>query len=200
MTHMNDESSRYATSLTLLQDLRQGDDQGWQRFVYLYTPLVFAWARQAGLQDADAADICQDVFRAVSAGIDGFDHDRPAASFRGWLWTITRRTLSKFFGREVGRANAAGGTEAIKKFLRFPDWIDDEEIPDAGSAESEVIRRAAELIRGDFEDNTWQAFWMSAVDGMQASDIAERLGMTNNAVRQAKFRVLARLKEFVGFE
>ena len=145
---------------------KAGDNGGWSRFVHLYTPLIFAWGRKAGLQDADAADICQDVFRAVSAGIDRFDCDRPASSFRGWLWTITRRTLGRYFGREIQSLNAAGGSAAMMRLSEFPNWIDDDVAPEVDSAESEVIRRAAELllVPGDFEEHTWRAFWMSAVD------------------------------------
>ena len=197
---MDQPKSRWATSIGLLHDLKVGDDSGWRQFVHLYTPLIFALARKAALQDADAADICQDVFHSVASGIHGFQHDQPAHSFRGWLWTITRRTLSKHFGREVAFPDAAGGTDAMNRIADVPDWIDDEAVPEVMSAEAEVIRRAAELIRSDFEEHTWQAFWMSAVDEMSASDIAQKLEMTPNGVRQAKFRVMARLKEFVGFE
>ncbi|WP_083905015.1 RNA polymerase sigma factor [Rhodopirellula sp. SWK7] len=191
--------SRYATSLGLLQNLKAGEDQGWRQFVHLYTPLIYVWCRKAGLQESDSADVCQEVFRAVSSGINGFHYENPSHSFRGWLWTITRHSLSKHFGREEKSPKAAGGTDAIARLSQVPDWIDDDEFPEAESAESEVIRRAAELIRGDFNEKTWQAFWMSAVEEIPASEIAERLGMTNNGVRQAKFRVVARLKEFVGF-
>ena len=194
---MNQPKSKYATSLGLLQDLKEGDDSGWRQFVHLYTPLIYAWCRKAGLQESDAADVCQDVFRDVSTGMHSLKYDRPDHSFRGWLWKITRNRLSKHFGRANKAPAAAGGTERIRQLSQVPDWVDDEEVPEAATAESEVIRRAAEIIRGDFKENTWQAFWLSAVEDMQASDIAERLNMTANGVRQAKFRVMARLKEFL---
>lgn len=196
---MDGPTSRYATSLGLLQDLKSGDDSGWRRFVHLYTPLIYTWCRKAGLQESDSADICQDVFRDVSSGIHGLQYDSPSHSFRGWLWTITRHRLSKYFGREAKHPRASGGTTAIGLLAEAPDWIDDEICPESESAETEVIRRAAEIIRGDFSEKTWQAFWLSAVEEVQASDIAEKLQMTPNGVRQAKFRVMARLKEFVGF-
>ena len=197
---MEEPRSKYATSLGLLQNLKVGDDLGWRQFVHLYSPLIFAWCRKAGLQEADAADVCQEVFRAVSNGIDGLEYSSPAHSFRGWLWTITRRTLSRHFSVAEKLPRAAGGEDAAMHMALIPDWIDDEQIPDAESAESEVIRRAAEIIRGDFTEKTWQAFWLSAVEELPAADIAERLGMSGNSVRQAKFRVMTRLREFIGFE
>lgn len=195
---MNESRSQYATSVGMLLDLKQGDADGWRQFVHLYSPLIYAWCRKAGLQESDSADICQDVFRDVASGIRGLKYDSPAHSFRGWLWTITRHRLSKFFGRLEKTPRGSGGTTAAARLAEAPDWIDDEECPQTASAESEVIRRAAEIIRDDFSEQTWQAFWLSAVEEMQASDIAERLGMNKNAVRQAKFRVMARLKEFAG--
>lgn len=196
---MPTENSRYATSLSLLQGMQAGNNDGWDKFVHLYTPLIYFWCRQARLQEADAADVCQEVFQAVARGIDGLAYDQPSHSFRGWLWTITRRTLSRHFKRISDSANASGGTDAHRVMHQVPDWIDDEQVPESASGEAEVIRRATELIRDDFEDKTWQAFWLAAVEGLQASDIGERLDMTPNNVRQAKFRVMSRLKEFVGF-
>ena len=194
---MDQAKSQYATSLGLLQDLQAGEDSGWRKFVHLYTPLIFAWARKGGLQEADAADVCQEVFRQVSGSIKTLDFERPDRNFRGWLWTITRRALARYYGKEAKAPNAAGGTTAVRKLGQIPDWIDDEEAPETPSADAEVMLHAAEIIKGDFEEHTWLAFWMSAVEEQQASDIAEKLGMTRNAVRQAKFRVLTRLKEFV---
>ena len=57
---------------------------------------------------------------------------------------------------------------------------------------------SAIALFGDFEEQTWQAFWMSAVEDMQAPEVAEKLGISANAVRQAKFRVVRRLKEYLG--
>ena len=58
---------------------------------------------------------------------------------------------------------------------------------------SGLYRRALELIRDEFEERTWQAFWLSAVEGREAPAAAE-LGMSPVAARIAKSRVLARLR------
>jgi RNA polymerase sigma-70 factor (ECF subfamily) len=54
------------------------------------------------------------------------------------------------------------------------------------------------LIRGDFEDRTWQAFHRAAVEGQPAAALAAELGMSVDAVYQAKARVLRRLREELG--
>lgn len=179
--------------------MKQGDSEGWKRFVHLYTPMIYSWCRRAGLQEADAADVTQEVFRSVSRGVNGLKYGGQGNSFRGWLWTITRHELSKFFKRHGDRTHAVGGSGAAGMLTQVPDWVTDEECPVDDSAESEVVRRAAELIRSDFEEHTWQAFWLSAVEELSTPEIVKRLDMTPGAVRQAKFRVLARLREFVGF-
>jgi RNA polymerase sigma-70 factor (ECF subfamily) len=63
---------------------------------------------------------------------------------------------------------------------------------------SELYRRALELIRGDFEARTWRAFWMVAVDGVPTAEAAGELGLSTASVRQAKSRVLRRLKDELG--
>ncbi len=67
---------------------------------------------------------------------------------------------------------------------------------DAGGfdVETSLLHRALEIIRPDFEDRTWQAFWRATVEGHTAADIAQDFGMTPRAVRQAKYRVLQRLR------
>ena len=77
------------TSFSLLERLRQpSDSAAWDRFVELYTPLLFYWGRRAGLQSADAADLVQDVFEVLLRKLPEFQYDRQK-SFRSWLRTVT---------------------------------------------------------------------------------------------------------------
>lgn len=190
--------TQWSTSLTLLGDLRVGGATAWRTFLHLYTPLVAAWCRKAGLQEADASDICQEVFQGVNAGITGLQFG-PDHSFRGWLWTITRRCLSRHFERCRNGVNAVGGTDTMVLMGSVPDWIREESASGIKDGAGEVLMRAAEMIRGDFEERTWQAFWLSTVENMPPDEISLRLSMTANAIRQARFRVLARLREFLGY-
>jgi RNA polymerase sigma-70 factor (ECF subfamily) len=190
--------SRWSTSLTLLCDLRVGGATAWRKFLYLYTPLIASWCRKAGLQEADAADVCQEVFHGVNAGISDLRFG-PDHSFRGWLWTITRRCLAKHFERCLNSPTAVGGTDAIVRMNSLPGWIREDSAPDGSDGSGEVLMRAAEMIRGDFEEKTWQAFWLSTVENRPPAEISTQLNMTVNAVRQARFRVLVRLREFVGY-
>jgi RNA polymerase sigma-70 factor (ECF subfamily) len=183
------------TSLTLLQRARNRDEEAWQRLVYLYAPLIDRWCGFQGVRGADADDVRQEVFRAVAGGLDTFRRDRPGDTFRGWLRGITRFKLLDHIRSRQERPEAQGGTDAHHRLQQvagpeFPEETED----DLGG----LYRRTLELVRGEFEPQTWQAFWRSAVDGHSPADIAADLGVTPAAVRKAKSRVLFRIRQEIG--
>jgi RNA polymerase sigma-70 factor (ECF subfamily) len=159
----------------------------------LYGPLVYSWARQLGVPPADAADVSQEVFRAVHGSIQSFRRDRPDDSFRGWLWTITRNKTGDHFRRLEGRPQSPGGSTARQLFEQLPDAPS--EAATGADVLSAVAHRALELVRSEFEERTFRAFWRTAVDGQKAKDVAEELGMTLGAVYMAKSRVTRRLRD-----
>ncbi|MHC5540288.1 RNA polymerase sigma factor, partial [Singulisphaera rosea] len=61
-----------------------------------------------------------------------------------------------------------------------------------------LYSRALELVRNEFEDRTWQMFWLSVVDDRSTADIAAQFGISSVAVRKAKSRVLLRLRQEIG--
>ena len=184
------------TSLTLLGRLRADDADAWARLVRLYGPLVKNWVGRAGVTGADAEDLVQDVFREVVTALASFRRDRPGDTFRGWLRGVTRIALLRH-GRKAGRqVNAAGGTNALERIHALPDESPDDD--DSRAEQHALDRRALELVRGEFEDKTWRAFWATTVEGTPATEAAAALGMSSAAVRQSKSRVLRRLKEEVG--
>lgn len=183
-----------ATSLSLLERVRCDDAEAWGRFVRLYSPLVYGWARKAGLQSEDAADVAQDVFLAVSLHLGGFSKSAPGATFRGWLWTIARNQIRLFYRRRKLRPQGLPAQDCAPAAVSPPSWLDDEAAPASPGDESHLVRRALELIQGDFQERTWRAFWLVAVEGRSAAEAGEELQMTPVAVRQAKYRVLSRLQ------
>jgi RNA polymerase sigma-70 factor, ECF subfamily len=184
------------TSLSLLQRLRQQDALAWERFVHLYRPLILSWCHRGGVRPADMDDLLQEVFVAVAAGMEQF-HRQGEGSFRSWVRGITRHKLLDFYRRQ-GRqtAAAAGGTDAFQALQEVPDPEPDT-VTDA-EEKSGLYRRALDLIRSEFEERTWLAFWQAGVEGQDTAIVATSLGMTPVAVRIAKSRVLARLREEAG--
>jgi RNA polymerase sigma-70 factor (ECF subfamily) len=186
-----------STSRSLLDRARADDSEAWSQLVDLYAPLVGFWCRRSHLPEQDVSDVVQDVFQAVAGSLDRFRNEADRGTFRGWLRVITRNKITDHFRRRQNEPSAAGGTEAHARILQVAEGdLDDE--ADPPSQELALFHRALELIREDFQPNTWQAFWSVVVDGKTPSDVAEELAMRPGTVRVAKSRVLNRLRQRLG--
>jgi RNA polymerase sigma-70 factor (ECF subfamily) len=197
-----DESTRpfglpERTPLSLLERLRNNDAAAWQQLMVLYTPLVRLWCRRAGLGEEDAQDVIQEVFASAATGFGDFHRDRPGDTFRGWLRTIARNAILMYGRRNRGRPRAEGGSSAWQFLQDLPDPLPPPD-EDEQNAVLGTYLAALEQIRDHFEPQTWQAFWRTAVEGVAPLDLATEIGMTPAAIRQAKFRVLRRLKQEMG--
>jgi RNA polymerase sigma-70 factor (ECF subfamily) len=195
----NDKVDRpgQATPLSLLERVRANDPEAWRRLVELYRPLVLFWCRRGGLRGPDAEDVAQEVFAGAATGLAGFRRDRPGDTFRGWLRGITRNQVLLHFRRAQGQPRAEGGSDAWQQLQGVAD-------PLAGPADDEaaevdhLYRRALEQVRSEFGAPIWEAFWQTAIEGSSPAALADELGMTPAAIRQAKSRVLRRLKQELG--
>src|SRR6266404_739698 len=116
------------TRASLLVQIRDGANHAaWQEFVKLYGPVVYGFARKRGLQDADAADLMQDVMRSVSSAIGKLDYDRNQGTFRGWLFTITRNKIFNFLSARRIRPQGSGDTTTNRLLDSQPDANDGSE-------------------------------------------------------------------------
>jgi RNA polymerase sigma-70 factor, ECF subfamily len=177
------------TSPTLLERLRQpGDRAAWAEFVQLYTPLLYHWAQQLGLQPAEAADLVQDVFVNLLQAMPGFQYDG-RRSFRAWLCTLARNRF-----RDLRRKHAP--TPAGSALDSLAGAIDDPALEvDAAEYREYLTDRALQLARREFAPATWRAFWGVVVEGRAAAEVAKKCGLSANAVYLARGRVLRRLRE-----
>jgi RNA polymerase sigma-70 factor (ECF subfamily) len=183
------------TSASLLERARAKDPDAWRRLVALYQPLVRYWIARARLPAQDGEDVGQEVFAAAAAGLQHFRRDRPGDTFRGWLHAITHNQVLLYHRRNQGRPQAEGGSGTWLQ--RVADPADGPEDGEAAEV-SDLYRRALEHVRCEFEERTWRAFWRTVIDTRMPVDVAAELGMTPAAVRQAKSRVLRRLKQEMG--
>ena len=187
-------SSLLSTRPSLLMRIRDAaDGEAWQQFVALYAPLVYRLARKRGLQDADAADVTQEVFHKVSITIQNLDYDPRRGSFRGWLLTLARNGLCDFLARRKQQLQRNGGPATQAMLEELPSQ-DEETALWEREYEQRVLEWAVEQVRPCFKEPTWQAFWQIAVEGKSGEEVAQALGMTVNAVYIAKCRVQARLR------
>jgi RNA polymerase sigma-70 factor (ECF subfamily) len=185
------------TRASLLVRLRDAQDVGaWSAFVDLYGPLVYRYLRGQALQDADAADLCQDVLAAVAGAIGRLDYDRDRGAFRNWLFTIVRRKLWQWRARQVRRPRGSGDP-AIHHLLERCADADEGESAWQAHWQRSVFAWACEQVRSLVSAITWQAFWRTAVDGQSGKQVAGDLGLSVAAVYLARGRVFAKLKELV---
>lgn len=191
------DAAHEPTSSTLLEGLRARCPAAWQRLALLYVPLVYGWCRRLGVREHDIPDVVQEVFQTVAVKLSEFRHGREGDTFRGWLWTITRYKVLDCLRRVATQPQAIGGSEALH-------WLAELESheSDAGGTTSEdlggVCRRAAELIRSEFEPRSWQAFWRVVVDQQSPAEVGAALGISTGAVYTAKSRILRRFREELG--
>src|SRR6185436_19967608 len=105
-----------ATRASLLVRLRDvGDAGAWQEFVHLYAPVIYGFARKRGLQDADAADLMQEVLRSVSGAANRLDYDPARGTFRGWLFTVTRNKVFSFLESRNRRVRGTGDSSMQRR-------------------------------------------------------------------------------------
>jgi RNA polymerase sigma-70 factor (ECF subfamily) len=180
----------HTTPPSLLERLRLPNPaEAWDRFVGLYTPSLYTWARQTGLQETDADDLVQDVLTTLVLELPRFQYDA-RKSFRAWLKTITLNRWRDQRRRQSARPRSANG--AALQELAAPDEA-------SGFAETEyqqqLVARAIQLMQQDFEPNTWKACWELVVNGRPAGEVAAQLGIREGTVYSAKCRVLRRLRQ-----
>jgi RNA polymerase sigma-70 factor (ECF subfamily) len=176
------ESNTSASLLLRIRDPRDGS--AWVSFVAVYAPLVTGHCRRKGLQDADAADVAQNVMTRVSNAIRTFEYEPQRGRFRSWLGTITANEIATQrmkSGRQPGTGNEAVNVEAAD-----PEWNRD--------FTEHVLAVAMDRIRGEFEPATWQSFEASWIRREPPVEIATRLGTAIHAVYVNKSRVLKRLE------
>lgn len=186
------------TSVSLLDRLRAAgpDASDWNRLQDIYLPLIRRWLnRVPGLGD-DAADLAQEVLVVLVREIPRFERQREG-SFRAWLRQITvNKVLTHRKQRQrrpVAGLDPAGGfldqlTEPNSELAR--EWDLDHD--------RHVFQKLQAAIRPDFSPTTWNAFRRFALDGVPAAEVARELGLSVNAVLQAKSRILKRLREEAG--
>jgi RNA polymerase sigma-70 factor (ECF subfamily) len=194
------EGTTSQTPTSLLAQAQADDGDGWQRLVRTYSRRIYRWCRQAGLQPADAGNVVQEVFRAVARKLPDFRREAGGDTFRGWLRRITQNKLRDHFRNQARRPDrAVGGTDAHERILSLR--ATDPRTNVSGSHASANTKSSAcgsELIhrvRAEFSDRDWRFFWRVVVDGQSAVEVGAEFGVTANAVRLVKMRILRRLRE-----
>ena len=185
------------TRASLLLRLRDPQDHdAWVEFVSLYEPVVYCVLRRAGLQDADALEMSQELFLAVNRNIGRWEFGAERGSFRGWLRRVTRNLVVSWVRRQKRQVKTS--SLDLDALLESQPTVDSPETDEFdGELRRALFHQASEQVRGEVRPQTWQAFWEVAVSGTSVAETASKLGMTAGAVCVAKCRIIARLRAVV---
>lgn len=179
------------TSLSLLESLRETpkDSRAWEQFVWRYRPMIYGWCREWGLQGADAEDVAQDVLARLTEKISQFQYD-PSRCFRAWLKTVTQHAWSDSLAdrlrgsdsRMLSRLESLEARADLKR--RFEETFD-----------RELMDMAIRTVQGRVAAATWEAFRLTALEGLSGAEASQRLSASVASIFVSKHRVQKLLKE-----
>lgn len=182
-----------ASLLVRLSDLQ--DQQAWCEFAEIYGPLIYRLARRKGLQHADADELTQDALLAVVSAIGRWQAAPHRGAFRGWLFRIARNLAINFLTRPTPAGRAIGGSGFHEMLQQEPAPTGEESVLFTTEYRREVFRWAAQRVRTEFHESTWQAFWQTYMEGRDIRQTAEELGLSVGAAYTARSRIIARIRE-----
>ena len=189
---MTASNSRTTNPSLLLRIRDSGDSRSWHEFAEVYGPVIRGYCVRRGLQEADVADVTQEVLAQVARSIESFDYQPGRGTFRAWLGTVTRNKISRFFELNGRHAQSAGGDASAAQLA-----TDGEDAEWSAEFHARILEAALARIRGDFESTTWNAFVHVWSGDQPAPVVAKRFEMTIDAVYAAKSRILRRLRDEV---
>ncbi len=169
------------------------DHAAWHEFGEIYRPVILRLAKQRGMQDADAEDIAQLVLTAISKAVQQREHDRERSKFRTWLHRVTQNAILNAVTR--GKPDQGSGDGSFLALLHESESHDG---PDSDllrlEYQREVFRWAARQVRKEFQPATWDAFWLTAIDGRDCETVAKELGKNCGAIYAARSRIMRRIQ------
>lgn len=185
------------TRASLLIRVRDPADQAaWHEFVEIYRPVILRLARKKGMQEADAEDVAQQVLVAVAKAVEQRGHDPRRAKFRTWLGRVAHNAILNALTR--GKPDRGAGDSALLAVL---NQHESHTGPDSDllrlEYRREVFRWAARQVRQEFHQATWNAFWLTAVEGRPVEAVAEDLTKNRGAIYAARSRVMRRIQDKV---
>jgi len=168
------------------------DAEAWFQFCEIYEPLILRIAKSRGLQAADANDLAQDVFIRIAKSVRRWEPDPEKGTFRGWIGTIARNLTIDFL-RQQKRQPVSADDPVMKN---LPERCAESDFYDA-EYEKQLFAWAADKIKPSFKPQTWQAFWLTAVENRSVAEVSETLELSAGAIYMARSRVIAKLRKTI---
>lgn len=190
---MGDELMKTRQSLVLRLKRQEGD--AWREFITIYEEAIYRYCRARGLQDADAKDATQEVLSAVHDRVESWDAAASKGSLRAWLFRVARNVSIDAIRRRARQAAASGDTGVAQMLAELPSTDEAQASAFQWEYQRAMFQHVAEQVRPEVREATWQAFWLTAVEGRSAERVASQLNLSVGTVYTAKCRVVARIRE-----
>lgn len=187
------------TSPSLLIQIRDFDDrEAWEKFSGIYKPLIQGYCQFFGVRPADAEDLTQDILNIVLKNINTFEYDPKKGHFRGWLKRIAKNKAINHLSLRARFIDGSGRSTVHLAIENTPDHNTSHEDFEWDKAyRKRLFEWASEYVRSEVSEQTWKAFWLTAMDGQAAEEVGTLLNMSSGSVYSARCRVLARLKKYI---
>jgi RNA polymerase sigma factor (sigma-70 family) len=189
-----------STSKSLIERASAGDRVATEQIVYLYSPLVDRWCRARSLRGDEVEVIGQEVFLSLFKNLGRFKKEEPGDGFRKWLWTITRSKVFDHLREIRDQPRCVGGSAAREALENLPESESESEDEDVSTSDKDwviLMRRCLELVKAEFEPETYKMFEEVFVYGKASGDVARSMGKGVGAVYTACSRVKRRLKQLL---
>jgi RNA polymerase sigma factor (sigma-70 family) len=171
------------------------DAAAWQEFVALYEPFIYRFACRNGFQDADAHELVQNVFLAVVKAVGRWEPDSRRARFRTWLFKIARNQLLDLIAKRERRHECTSGSTSLVDRLDCHPAPYDVTEQLLVEHRRELFHWVAARVKRSVKETTWRAFWLTSIEQQPIEEAALLLGLSSGAVRIARSRVIARLRD-----
>jgi len=194
-----EDISEWVTRRTLLRRVKdKSDNDAWADFTFYYRKYIYNLVRKMGLSHHDAEEIVQSVILKAWNVLPTFDYKPEKGRFRGWLCTVAGNETRNFL-RAQGRRTAP---------LESLEWEAEEQTPENATVRPEIEKFAQQewesylpelawkTISTEFEPQVLKCFQLFA-EGVEAREIAKRLGIAESSVYVYKKRVQDRLTQEV---
>jgi RNA polymerase sigma-70 factor, ECF subfamily len=202
MSEINDNRSAqtWVTTTLILEGLTEPDNnQAWSVFVGYFKPILIGFARKSGLNQQAAEDFAQqallEFFRSYKVG----RYDRSKGRLSHWLFGIARKVLSQTFRKRRPEKVATDMQKSASDSQPLENYADPTAAEDLWQQQWEkmVMQICLDRAKKEFDEKTFSAFQMCALQELDPQEVAARLGISRNAVYIAKSRILSRVRELI---
>ena len=200
MSKPSDSQSEFLpTRSSLLQRLKAWDNAAdWKEFFDTYKRSIHGLAMKCGLNHAEAEEVVQETMLAVAKQMPGFVYDRSIGSFKGWLFTITRRAVGKQLAKRARNpSNPTGGPESPAELDAIPDPAPGFEQRWEEDWRRNLAEIAVDRVRRRISPKQFQIFDLYVHQHLPMEQVTQILNVNVAQVYMAKLRVTAAIRSEV---